>query len=173
MSLFGVPQGASEGSPREPDAFQARGVRQGRQFDEQCRLVLEDLGFEVCDRPFTVPELGVEFDAEITARDGRRLWCEFKGSWHGDRPGMRRTDTVKKALADALLAHVASRAYPPVLILTTHLPLPSTSGRRMLEVALACGAVADVVCINDPRDMRRLGQLADGGGGPGAARLPL
>ena len=86
------------------EAFQARGVRQGKAFDEQCRLVLQGLGFEVSDRPFTVADLGVEFDAEIRSQSGRVFWCEFKGSWHGPRPGLRRTDTVKKALADAFIA---------------------------------------------------------------------
>lgn len=141
------------------DHFQARGVQQGQKFDEQCRLVLGGLGFEVSEKPFPVSELGCEFDAEITAMDGTRYWCEFKGSWHGDRPGLRRTDTVKKALCDAFLANEASTVFPPVLILTTHLPSPASSGAQMLKVALASGALLDVICVNDPEDMKRLKRL--------------
>lgn len=159
---------ASPPSQREPElkpaeaveAFQARGVRQGKAFDEQCRLVLQGIGFEVSDRPFTVTDLGVEFDAEIRSTSGRVFWCEFKGSWHGPRPGLRRTDTVKKALADAFIAHAAQGDYPPTLFLTTHTPNPGSSGARMLEVAVTSGALMDVINVNDPKDMERLQRLA-------------
>lgn len=176
MNLFGFPDDPAVEESRALDAFQARGVRQGRQFDEQCRLVLGDLGFEVCARPFTVGELGVEFDAEIKSPGGRRYWCEFKGSWHGRRPGLRRTDTVKKALSDALLAYLADADYPPVIFLTTHMPLPGSSGDRMLEVALHATALFDVFCVNEPRDMKRLQCLAKGDPSPGdevSGRLSL
>lgn len=156
-----LPGDASAGDLVPGDAFQARGVRQGRQFDIQCRLVLQDLGFAVGEKPFVVPELGVEFDAAITSRGGRTYWCEFKGSWHGNRPGLRRTDTVKKALADAFLAHLAADDYPPVIFLTTHAPQQGSSGHRMLEVALRAGALRDVICINEPRDVDRLHKLAN------------
>lgn len=141
------------------EAFQARGVKQGKKFDEQCRLVLEGLGFEVSDRPFTVPDLGVEFDAEIRSKAGTTYWCEFKGSWHGNRPGLRRTDTVKKALADAFIAHAAGE-YPPTIFLTTHMPPEGTSGHKMLEVAKSSGALLDVINVNEPKDMERLQRLA-------------
>ena len=155
------PSGAPDLQPAEAvEAFQARGVRQGKAFDEQCRLVLQGLGFEVSDKPFTVADLGVEFDAELKSRSGSIYWCEFKGSWHGPRPGLRRTDTVKKALADAFIAHVAEADYPPTLFLTTHTPTPGSSGARMLEVALASGALLDVINVNEPKDMERLQRLA-------------
>lgn len=143
------------------EAFQARGVAQGRQFDEQARLVLRGLGFAVNEKPFTVPELGVEFDAEIRSKGGKVYWCEFKGSWYGTRPGLRRTDTAKKALADAALAHVAPGDYPPIIVLTTHLPPAGSSGDRMLRVARESGVVSDVICVNDPSNMARLQALAN------------
>lgn len=148
--------------PREAtEKFQARGVRQGKQFDEQCRIVLEGLGFHVGDKPFRVKELGCEFDAEIRTRGGLTYWCEFKGSWHGKRPGMRRTDTAKKALVDVFLAFSAPQDYPQVIILTTHLPTIGSSGDRMIQVAKSCGALKDIFCVNDPADMGRLQSLAE------------
>ncbi len=143
------------------EAFQARGVKQGQQFDEQCRLVLRGLGFQVSDKPFPVAELGVEFDAEIKSQSGRVYWCEFKGSWHGPRPGLRRTDTVKKALADAFIAHAAQKDYPPTIFLTTHTPAAGSSGEQMLEVAKSSGALLDVINVNEPKDMERLQKLAN------------
>ncbi len=143
------------------EAFQARGVKQGKQFDEQCRLVLRGLGFEVSEKPFTIAELGVEFDAEIRSRSGKRYWCEFKGSWHGPRPGLRRTDTVKKALADAFIAHAAGDEYPPTIFLTTHVPTPDSSGHQMLRVAQDSGALLDVINVNEPKDIERLQRLVN------------
>lgn len=149
--------------PERMEAFQARGVAQGKAFDEQCRLVLQGLGFWVNDRPFKVTDVGIEIDAEIKARSGRPYWCEFKGSWHGTRPGSRRTDTVKKALADALLLHVAPADYPSVLLITSHLPIEGRSGAQMIKTALESGALKDVICLNEPRDMERLRRLAADG----------
>lgn len=142
------------------ERFQSRGVIQGKQFDDLCRTVLDGLGFKVSPKPFTVSSLGCEFDAELTSSSGAKYWCEFKGSWHGPRPGLLRTDTVKKALCDVLLAHVDDEDHPPVLILTSHLPASGLSGEVMLDVAKKCGALLDVICVSDPSDMARLKKLA-------------
>ena len=88
--------------------------------------------------------------------NGVIYWAEFKGSWQGKIPGLRRTDTVKKALANAFLVATAPDEYPPVIILTSHLPVAGSSGDRMLEAAAAAGAVAGVFNINDPDDVARL-----------------
>jgi hypothetical protein len=153
----------SQTGPERTQAFQARGVAQGKAFDEQCRLVLQGLGFWVNDRPFKVNDVGIEIDAEIRSPAGQPYWCEFKGSWHGSRPGSRRTDTVKKALADALLLHVAPDDYPPVLLITSHLPVEGRSGAQMIKTAIESGALKDVICLNIPDDMERLRKLAGEG----------
>lgn len=140
--------------------FQASSSRQGALFDQQARLVLAEVGFTVSDRPFTVDDLGVEWDAAVTTVDGRTYWCEFKGSWVGRRPGMARTDTVKKALADALLCWADDADYPPVILITSHHPAPDSRGARMVAMAISCGAVLDVFCINDQRDVERLRRLS-------------
>jgi hypothetical protein len=140
-------------------AFQRLAGEQGRAFDAQCRLMLAPK-FEVCDKPFRVPGVGVEMDATITSTaTGREYWCEFKGSWNGTRPGMMRTDTVKKALADVLLLHVAPNDYPPCIVLTTHLPLPGSAGQQMIDTALRSGALLDIFCLSLPADMQRLWAL--------------
>lgn len=140
--------------------FQSLSSSQGRQFEQQCRLVIRSQGLLVSDSPFAVPELGIEIDGEITAASGNRYWAEFKGSWQGSTPGLRRTDTVKKALANVFLAHVATGRYPPVVILTSHLPQAGSRGAVMLQVALESGALRDVININDPAAVGRLRQLA-------------
>lgn len=139
--------------------FQRLAGEQGRAFDAQCRLMLAPK-FEVCARPFRVPGVGVEMDAAIVSKaTSHEYWCEFKGSWNGNRPGMMRTDTAKKALADVLLLHVAPREYPPCIVLTTHMPPPGSSGRQMIETALESGALYGIFCLSEPKDMRRLWTL--------------
>jgi hypothetical protein len=139
--------------------FQRLAGEQGRAFDAQCRVMLAPK-FDVCDRPFRVPGVGIEMDATITSKTtGREYWCEFKGSWNGTRPGMIRTDTVKKALADVLLLHVASHAFPPCIVLTSHLPPAGSAGRQMIDTALEAGALLDIFCLSVPTDVQRLWTL--------------
>lgn len=139
--------------------FQRLAGEQGRAFDAQCRLMLAPR-FDVCDKPFRVPAVGVEMDAMVTSKTtGNHYWCEFKGSWNGTRPGMMRTDTAKKALADVLLLHIAPEEYPPCIILTSHLPPAGSSGRAMVDTALRAGALHDIFCLSVPRDMGRLWTL--------------
>jgi hypothetical protein len=140
-------------------AFQRLAGEQGRAFDAQCRVMLAPK-FEVCDKPFRVPDIGIEMDATVTSRaTGVTYWCEFKGSWNGHRPGMMRTDTAKKALADVLLLHVAPNEYPPCIVLTTHLPPAGSSGRQMIDTALRSGALFDIFCLSIPEDVQRLWTL--------------
>lgn len=133
-------------NPGRPD-FQAAANWQGKQFDVICRWLLRHNGIKVDDRPFVVPELGVEIDAEVRMGD-TTLWVEFKGSYQGERPGLMRTDTVKKAITTGAL--LATGEYPPYVILASHLPVIGSSGDRMLEVARSVGYVADVVNVHDP-----------------------
>lgn len=135
--------------------FQSLAGRQGRQFSDQCDLVLESEGFELQGR-LRLSEIGVEID-RVATRAGRTLWFEYKGSFRGSTPGMRRTDTVKKAIANgALLAAIPE--HPPYVVLTSHVP-ELGSARAMLDVALRLGLLDDVICMNDPTAVRRLREL--------------
>jgi hypothetical protein len=136
--------------------FQSSSSAQGSVFDGQCRLLLDRLGLKH-SRPFVVPELGIEVDAAATTSDGDELWVEFKGSFLSERPGLRRTDTTKKAIANGALISTLD-APPPYLILTSHLPAVGSSGDSMLRVAMAAGFIDFVCCIYDPQDTARLAE---------------
>lgn len=138
----------------------ASGAAQGALFDTQCRLILAGLAFDVAEKPFVVPELGIEVDASTRNLQGLAVWFEFKGSWLGKRPGGRRTDTVKKALLSAYALHCHAVGYPPFVVLTSHLPKAASRGDLMVRAALECGALADLICVNDPADMERLARWA-------------
>src|SRR5262249_30557611 len=136
---------------RRPRAvsFQASGGIQGRQFAEQCDQLLRHYGFELEGR-LLLPACGVEVDRVAVSRTGRRVWFEYKGSVQGTRPGLIRTDTLKKAIANgALLAGLPDRA--PFVVMTSHLPTRG-AGLAMLEAARRLDYVSDFVCLYVPAD---------------------
>ena len=142
-------------APVPARSFQASAGIQGRQFAEQCDTLLGHLGFELQGRR-VLAEVGVEIDQQALSPTGRVVWFEYKGSVQGNRPGLRRTDTLKKAVANgALLRALADPA--PYVVLTSHLP-EAGSGAAMLQAALDLRYVADVICLYDPSATARLGR---------------
>ena len=136
--------------------FQSSASLQGRQFADQCDLLLRTSGYEVGDRVL-VTAVGIEIDREAVSPSGRIVWFEYKGSVQGSRPGLLRTDTLKKAIANgALLKAMADR--PPFVVLTSHLP-EAGAGLAMLETAVALGYLDDVICVYRPADTVRLRKL--------------
>jgi len=137
-------------------SFQRAAGEQGRQFAEQCDLLLEQSGFRLGGR-VRLRDLGVEIDREAVSPSGRTVWFEYKGSVQGTRPGLLRTDTVKKAVANgALLA--ALPEHPPFILLTSHVPTRG-GALAMLSTAEALGYFGEVICIYDPVEAARLRQL--------------
>jgi hypothetical protein len=101
-----------------------------------------------------IANVGVEIDCVATSPAGNAIWFEFKGSVQGTRPGLLRTDTLKKAIANgALLAGEPTRC--PFIVLTSHLPVVG-AGAAMLETALRLNYLDDVICLYSPEDTRRL-----------------
>jgi hypothetical protein len=136
--------------------FQGSSTRQGRQFAEQCDELLRNYGFSLSDR-LLLPDIGVEVDRVAVAPSGRRVWFEYKGSIQGSRPGLLRTDTLKKAVANGALLHAIDDR-SPFIVITSHLP-EAGSGLAMLRTALAAGYFDDVVCLYRPTDIARLRRL--------------
>src|SRR5436190_2893552 len=136
--------------------FQGAAGRQGRQFAEQCDELLRNYRFELAGRVL-LRDVGVEIDRVATSPSGQLVWFEYKGSVQGSRPGLLRTDTLKKAIANgALLKAMADR--PPFVVLTSHLP-EAGAGLAMLETAVALGYLDDVICVYRPADAVRLRKL--------------
>lgn len=160
------PSGPHPGPETVPDAgpappstgpdgrtFQASAGIQGRQFAEQCDTLLGHLGFRLEGRR-VLTEVGVEIDQQAVSPRGVRVWFEYKGSVQGHRPGLRRTDTLKKAVANgALLRGLEDPA--PYIVITSHLPTAG-SGAAMLRTATDLGYFADVICLYDPGATARL-----------------
>jgi hypothetical protein len=141
-----------------PDAasFQSLGVEQGRDFARQCDIFLASHGFELGET-LVLRDIGVEIDRVATAPSGRPVWFEYKGSVRGVRPGLLRTDTLKKAIANGALIHTLAD-HPPYVVLTSHLPTGG-SGAAMLARALEAGYLHDALSLYDQGAPRRLGTL--------------
>jgi len=137
-------------------SFQSTSSAQGRQFAQQCDALLATYGF-LLEGPTKVPGIGVEVDQVATSSRGQRVWFEYKGSIQGSRPGLLRTDTLKKAVANGALI-TAIEEHPPYIVLTSHLPTAG-AGLEMLNTAVALRYFTDVVCIYDPSDQARLKHL--------------
>jgi len=104
-----------------------------------------------------MPEIGVEVDQSAVAPSGKVIWFEYKGSIRGAIPGLRRTDTAKKAIANGALIRALPHA-PPFVVLTSHLP-EGGAALAMLRSALAANYISAAICIYNPGwedELRRL-----------------
>ena len=160
-SLFAAepPEPREQLDPRPPvpaASFQSAASAQGRQFAEQCDLLLRSSGFRLVDRNVSL-DVGVEIDRVASAPSGRTIWFEYKGSLQGSRPGLMRTDTLKKAIANGALLNVLTDR-PPYVVLTSHLP-SAGAGLAMLLAARRLGYLDDVICVYDPAQTGRLRRL--------------
>ncbi len=138
---------------RKP-SFQQRGQEQGAAFEEICEGALNEAGFVLCGRHIYVAAAGVNSDFVVTNRHGLLFYVTAKGSWSGSRPGLRRTDTFRKAIAEAAL--LTWRGYGRVLLLSSHLP-GAGSGLAMLR-ATPRSVLFDV--LHPTRNAARLRWLA-------------
>jgi len=118
--------------------FQSESKRQGEMFEAQAAIFLKSLGFQLSGKR-TLDKIGCEVDELALAPNGERVYFEFKGSYRGKVPGMRRTDTVKKGLLTGFLLQY--------YILTSHLPVKG-SALTMVNRSVELGAVAGVLEIN-------------------------
>src|SRR5690606_10213320 len=98
--------------------------------------LLQIEGWTITATKWRHPEVDVEVDIVAThPQTGEEWWIECKGSWEGNRQGLKRTDTLKKALFNgAMLALVDDRR--PYMIVASRPPPDGTAGRKWIERAL-------------------------------------
>jgi hypothetical protein len=107
-------------------------------------------GFEIVSLRFRIPEVGIELDAIANGASGQAYAFEFKGSWNINRPGAKRTDTAKKAIANGALFLVCKEheTMPPIILLTSHMP-ERGAGAQMIDAAMRHGILLDVLLDRD------------------------
>ena len=108
---------------------------------------MDALGFDLHGRQ-KFAHIGCEVDDVAEAPNGELVYFEYKGSFKGQRPGMRRTDTVKKALLTGFLLRSIGDERP-YYVLTSHLPTGGAA-QRMIDTAMSVKAVSGVLELNDP-----------------------
>jgi hypothetical protein len=124
--------------------FQAESKHSGDLFESQ---VLEDLsrfGQQDIKKNVVVKDVGCEVDFAYDFR-GTQVYVEAKGGLQGKgkRPGAKRTDNVKKAIANAALIKAI---YPNThyIVYFSDLPKFGSSSHKMLKTAVRAGFIDSV-----------------------------
>jgi hypothetical protein len=114
--------------------FQSEASKQGKQFADTCLSALRYAGWEIVKEKYEIKKVGIEIDAHAINRQGVSFFFEFKGSLQGERPGSKRTDTLKKAIANGLLFSLSDECQccAPMILLTSHIP-DHGAGLAMLD----------------------------------------
>ncbi len=154
--LSGSPAPAPDG-----EEFQSRAVREGRAAHDLAKEALDVCGFSDIEANVALPE-GVEVN--FVARDGagKQWFFDVSGGFTSNRPGLRRTDTLWKALGKAA---VLKAAYPSarLVLLTTDAPTRNSAGDAALSVLLGPRkAIRDLIVLSAGDDLQRLRRYARG-----------
>lgn len=91
-------------------------------------------------------------DLHVRTSSGLDVWIECKGSWNTNSkvPGLRRSDTAKKAVANGWhLRNSHGDDRPPYLLVTSHLPKEGSYSAHLLADAQAAGLFTDVVLFTE------------------------
>ncbi len=150
--------------PADPaEDFQARAVREGRKAKELAGLVLAHCGFTDLLTDVKFPMLGVEVNFVARDAKGKEWAFDVSGGFTSTRAGLKRTDTLWKALGKAAVLAEARRGIPLVL-LTTDAPTKGSAGDAALRVVLGPGkAIYDVVELLSAEGQERLHRYASEG----------
>jgi DNA modification methylase len=157
-----APDGLSEVSHEEitADNFQRRATKEGKKAQDIALEILENCGFVLLQKDAKVPRAGVQYNFKVEDASGGEFWIDVSGAFTTVRPGLLRIDTLWKTLGRA---HVL-KAHDPaarILILTSHLPRPSSEGDKALR-AVGPYAVWDAVAMFDDAAQHRLTGYAAG-----------
>ena len=166
LGASGSENGRSGESHRKPSVenedFQARAGEEGRKAQEMALAVLHRCGFR--DIETKVAEgCGVEVNFKALDQKGQP-WCfDVSGAFSvTQRPGLRRTDTLWKALGKASVLHSKNPETRLVLLTTDRPALNSAGDRALKELTGPNKAVRAVIEMDSPEDLERLAGLASG-----------
>ncbi|MCL5948463.1 MAG: site-specific DNA-methyltransferase [Actinobacteria bacterium] len=143
----------------EDEDFQARAVREGRAAKEIARSVIEAAGFTDIQKDQRQPG-GVEVN--FTARDNKGgLWFfDVTGSFTSHRAGLKRTDTLWKALGKAAVLREVGKT--PLVLLTTDAPDRGAGAKALNRVVGPDKMIYAVIEMLQPVGLERLRALCDG-----------
>jgi site-specific DNA-methyltransferase (adenine-specific) len=141
----------------------ARAVREGRQAKELAGIALAGCGFVDIRPDVKPPGLGIELSFVTFDQTGGEWAFDVSGAFTTTRTGLRRKDTLWKALGKAAVLH-HGRQELPLVLLTTDAPARGSAGYVALEVMKGSGRpVHDVVELLNTGDHARLREYAQRG----------
>jgi site-specific DNA-methyltransferase (adenine-specific) len=153
--------GPVPGAPEGED-FQARAVREGAAARDFALEALQQCGFQAIEKNVKL-DGGIEVN--FRARDaGGTVWhFDVSGGFTSSRPGLRRTDTLWKAIGKAtVLQETVPRAR--LVLLTTDAPSPGSAGHKALTAVRGKSEkkpIRDVIVLQDADDLVRLRGYAE------------
>jgi hypothetical protein len=148
--------------PDGPTSLDAR--RNGATAREWARDLLTRCGFADVREKVRV-DAGVEVDLTGVDGTGRQWLFDIWGSFTTVQSGLRRADTLWRALGKAAVVRTA-RPELPLVLLTTSTPRPGSPGDRAwraLGGSASGGALVDVVEFDSAQDLDRLSGYAHHG----------
>jgi DNA modification methylase len=152
---------SSPAAAPEDEDFQARAVREGKAARDLAREALEQCGFVRID-PNSKLQSGVEVNFIAYDQTGKKWYFDVSGGFTSNRPGLRRTDTLWKALGKAAVLDQAEIRVPLVL-LTTDAPAANSAGASALaEMTGTKKPIRDVIVLRSSDDLQRLRSYARG-----------
>ena len=140
-----------------------RAVLEGRQAKDVARALLGACGFDNIRADVKFPRMGIELTFVATDQTGHNWAFDVSGAFSSTRAGLRRTDTLWKALGKAAVLHQEG-GHLPLVLLTTDLPVRNSAGSAALErLCQPDGPVFDVVELLSSKDRDRLQEYASKG----------
>lgn len=125
--------------------FQSESRRSGDLFEDLVASDLGRIGIVEPEKNIILEDVGVEVDFAYLDSVGRQFYIEAKGGESGKkkRPGARRTDNVKKAIANGALIKAA---YPNAqfLVYFSELPKFGSFSHKMIRNAVRAGYIDGV-----------------------------
>lgn len=114
------------------EGFQQRAVREGRAARELAETLLQQCGFTSIRKSVKLGG-GVEVNLAALDANGSRWYFDVSGAFTSTRPGLRRTDTVFKALGRLAVLRQRDIAAEHIVMLSTDLPAKGSVGDQALR----------------------------------------
>ena len=146
------------------DNLHSQAIREGKAAKEIARIAIAAGGFTDIQDDQRQPG-GIEVNFSALDQSGNTWFFDVAGGFTTDRAGLKRTDTLWKALGKAAVLVAAGSktplvAKPPFVLLTTDVPAPGSAGAEALDQA--CGidrpihAVVEMLNPSAPDVLRNL-----------------
>jgi DNA modification methylase len=155
----------------DPASFQARATADGRRAQELAGQLLEHAGFTIADDKVKLP-CGVEVNFTAFDQQNHLWYFDVSGAFTSGRPGLKRTDTLWKALGRASVIHHWQKetkggpeGFAPLVLITTDRPKPGSRAGAALRLVLATehgvgSPIYDVIEFHDAAGLDRLKEYA-------------